>query len=815
MPVRTASLDLLSRDLTLAARQLRSARAFTVAAILTLAVGIGATAAVFSLLNAVVLHPLPFAEPDRVVNLRPARDGTALLASSGLEFATWRALPGVFSAVAASTPGVPFVLDHGDRPTVVTGTRATAGIGRVLGVAPELGRGFTEADDQPGAPRVVILGHKLWAEQFQRDRAIVGRTIRLGNDTYAVIGVMPASLDPVSNGDVLWTPLALTTDALQDFRTRSLQVTARLAPTVSLAQAASAVDAAERRLAAERPMWGPNSSAQAHRFADDLIGNLRSRLFILLGAVSFVFLIACVNVANLLLARGNTRTREMAVRTALGAARGRLVRQLLTESAVLCLFAGALGAALAYALVRGLVAVSPPGVPRIEEARMDGMALLFTLAVSAVCSVVVGLLPAVRVAGAALHATLREGGRGSSESRSSERGRSLLMAAELALAMTLLSGAALLIRSAWEIGRVDPGFNSDRVLTAQMLLPAARYPDLATGARAYRQIQDEIARVPGVSSTAFTSSLPLAGGVRAGIGAEGHPMTDGGRFIADLRLVSPGYFRAIGMRLQSGRDFTRTDDAAAPKVAIVNETLARKFWPNQNPIGKRFEGMNPNHQNFMEVIGVVADAHNVGLDQAPAAEFYIPLEQMPPAMWAIAGPGLTVVARTAPAPATMERAVRNAVAAVDPSLPVANVATMESVVRGSRAAARFNLLLLSALGAIALVLATVGVYGVIAYSNSQRTREIGLRLALGASPAGIAALVGRRALAPIVAGTIAGGVLALLTTRLLREQLFGVAPGDPLTLTAIAALLLAISFVAALIPVRRAMRVPPVVALAG
>ncbi|HVX38188.1 MAG TPA: ABC transporter permease [Gemmatimonadaceae bacterium] len=814
MPVR-ASLDVVVQDVTFALRQLRGARSFTIAAVATLAIGVGATAAVYGLLDAVVLRPMPFVQPDRVVNLHPARDGNPIATASGLEFATWRALPGVFTGVAAYAPQQGFILDRGDTPEVVSGTRASADFTRVLGLTPELGRTMMPSEDVPGGPRVVLLAHGLWMRLFHGDRAAIGTPLRLNGESYTVIGVMPPRFDEVSGGDQLIAPLALSSAALLDFKARTLQLVGRLAPGVSLEHASSTIDAAEQRLAAQYPMWGRGYTAQVRRYADDLIGNLRARLFILLGAVSFVFLIACVNVANLLLARGGARAREMAIRAALGAERARLVRQLLTECGVLCAIAGTLGVILAVGIVRGLVAMSPPGVPRVAEARVDGGVVAFTFAVAALCIILVGLLPALRGTSTRLESALREGARGTSDGPTRERGRVVLVAAEVALAMALLTGAGLLLRTAWSIGHVDPGFDSANVLTAQVLLPPARYPDLGSGARAYRAIRDQVASTPGVRVAAITSSAPLGGAIRAGIGAEGHPMTDGERLIVDLRIVSPHYFATLGIRLRAGRDFTTADGASAPNVAIIDEALARRLWPGQTAIGKRIEGMDPSHQHFMTIVGVAAEARDVGLDQAPAAEFYIPIEQMPPAIWHASQGALAIVARTAAAPAAMERPVRRAVAAVDPSLPIASVSTMDALVRSSRAAARFNTMLLTALGAIALVLAAVGVYGVIAYSVSQRTREIGLRMALGATPAAIAMLVVRRGLAPIVVGAAAGALMSLVATRVLREQLYGVAPGDPATIAAIAALLLAVSFAAALIPARRAMRIPPVRALIG
>jgi predicted permease len=552
------------------------------------------------------------------------------------------------------------------------------------------------------------------------------------------------------------------------------------------------------------------------RFSDDVVGNVRPRLFILLGAVSFVFLIACVNVANLLLARGGGRAREMAIRAALGAERRRLVRQLLTESGVLALAGGAAGVALAFGLVRGLVAASPPNVPRIDEARIDGAVLLFTLVAATLCSLLVGLVPALRSVSPMLSSTLRESGRGVGQTRTRERTRGVLVGGEVALALALLTGAGLLLRTAWKINHVDPGFDGNHVITARVLVPLSRHPDLASGVRKYGAIRDAAARTPGVESSALTSAVPLGPSLQAGVGAEGQPLTDGARLITAVRMVSPNYFGTLRIRLLVGRDFTDHDDGNAPLVAIVNETMARKFWPGQQAVGKRIEGMDPSHRHLMEVVGVVADPRNSSLDQTPVPEFYIPFEQMPPSLWGAIQASMVIAARTAPAspfPGTIVRAIRRAVDSVDPSLPIADIATMDDVVKTSRAQARFNTLLLSVFGVVALLLASVGVYGVVAYAVRQRTREIALRMALGATGTGVAALLVRRALIPVGLGAAVGIALAAATSRLLRDQLYGVAPGDLTTMSAVTTLLLIVSLAAVCIPAWRAMRISPARAL--
>jgi predicted permease len=493
---------------------------------------------------------------------------------------------------------------------------------------------------------------------------------------------------------------------------------------------------------------------------------------------------------------------------------GRFSGQLLTESGVLTAIAGVVGIMLAFGLVQGLVAVSPPGVPRIEQARVDGPLLLLTLAVSVACSLAVGLAPAFRAADSSPYATLRESGRGTGETKKSQWSRAGLVAAEVALTMALLGGAGLLIRTAWAISHVDPGFDADHLLTAQVVLPATRYPDMPSGVQAYRRITDEIGRTPGVRSAALTSSLPFATSIRAGVGAAERPQTDGERLIATARLITPKYFSTMKTRLSGGREFSPTDDANASNVVIVNAALAKRLWPGERAVGQRMEGMDPSHQHFMAVVGEVADTRDVALSQPAAPEFYIPFEQTPPMLWAGVQGSLTIVARTTAAPETMERAIRGAVHSVEPGVPLAKVATMNSLVRSSRATERFNTLLLSAFGGIGLLLASIGVYGVIAYSVSQRTREIGLRIALGATPVRVATLVVGQGLMPVAAGALAGGGLSLMTARLLRDQLYGVPPADPMTMVLVGAVVFVVAVIAACIPTRRAMSISPATALA-
>ena len=808
----------LRQDAAFAIRQLGRARSFAAVAVGTLALGIGATAAVFGALHAVVLRPLPFADPERVVVVQPTQRGVLAGAASNAEFSAMREQTRAFEAVAAVVAQAGFTLAGvgGDAtPEVIGGSIASGDFFRVFGVTPALGRGFVETDDQPGAPRVVVLSDRLWRRKLGGDRAVLGTTLQLNGQPHEVIGVMPPSFDLTGQSDELWTPFRLSREELDNPSGRYLQIVARLRPGVTRAQASAAADAAERGLAARKPQMGKVVGAYVVGYAEKLVGDSAGRLLVLLGAVGFVLLIACVNVANLLLARGTVRAKELAVRAAVGAGRGRLVRQLLAESLVLALLGALLGVGLAHFLVRGLVAIAPQGVPRLEQARVDGAVLAFTLGVAVLCSLLVGLLPALRSAGAALQAALQTRGALINHGPTGGMIRQLLVAAEVALAMTLLTGAGLLIRTAWHVRQVDPGFEPSHVLSARLILPAGRYADAPAIVRAYREINDAVAAVPGVRSASLAVAVPLSGSsVHSSFVVEGQPTAPGERPTAALNIVSPGYFATLGIPFLDGRDVLPTDDASSPDVVVVSQSLARRHWPGERAVGKRINLFgSPETPRWVEVVGVVGDLHGASLTETAEPTLYIPFAQLEIRMWGAMQRSLVIVARTAPEPATLVPAIRRAVMTVDPSLPLADQNTLEELLAGSLATARFNTQLLTTLGLIALLLASVGVYGVVAYFVSQRTQEIGLRMALGATPAQVWRLVVRRGLAPIVWGVGAGALMSLATARLLQGQLYGVESKDPVTLVGVALLLLLVSVLATYVPARRAMRVAPAVAL--
>jgi predicted permease len=808
----------LVQDVVFALRQLRRARAFTVVAVLTLALGIGATAAVFSALDAVALRPLPYANADRIVDVYPARRGTTTDPSPP-EVLAYRRIA-AFEHVAAAVLQAGITLRLGDVPEMINGGRVNADYFAVFGAHPYIGRTFTADEDSPGRADVAVISYRLWMSHFNGDRAAVGRTVEIDGAPHTIIGVMPRDFDVTKESEDIWTPIAFSAEDATKFGEHYLKVLARLRPNVTLSQARAQAIPVERSVLEQmqhRPSDLTEYGVELHRYRDDLVGNYGSLLLVLLGAVSFVLLIACGNVANLLLARGSARAKELAIRAALGAGRGRIVRQLLTESLVLSLTGAVAGLAVAFALLRVILAVSPDSIPRLEQARLDWRVLAFTLGVGVVTAIIAGLVPALRAARPRLQQTLREGGRGSA---TRDRLRPVLVGAEVALAITLLVGSGLLIRSAWLMQHVDPGFDPRGVLTSRLVLPAAHYPTPESVVRAYTEIRDEAARIPGVRSAALASVVPLSGSsMQSSIAPEGRPLAENSPQ-ANVRFTSDGYFATMRIPIVAGRDLSSSDNANAPYVAVINEALARLLWPNTDPrdaLGKRISAIGTKKDpEYREVVGVVGNLHDAGLNQVPAPEFYLPYQQTPDLLWPLIQRSLVVVVRgpeTKGAPEALVRPLGRAVARVDASLPLTETKSMSEFLHASLATARMNTMLLSILGGIALILAMVGIYGVVSYFVNQHVHEIGIRMALGATPSLIWGLVMRRGLTPIVAGLVVGITLSLLTTGVLRQQLFGVTAHDPLTLGGVGALLLVIAVIAMYVPARRAMRVAPIVAL--
>jgi putative ABC transport system permease protein len=807
-------MDALLQNVRFAVRSLRKSPALTASVVLTLALCIGATTAIFSVVYAVLFRPLPFADPGGILLVRT----------------TWKDLPSSFSVgnwadvkrqattfrYFVPAYGESFNLAGADTPENVDGARVGADYFAMLGVQPALGRSFRAEEAGPGRADVVLLSDGLWRRRFGGDPGVVGAEVRLDGRTHTVIGVMPASMDYALFDEELWVPTAFTPQQVAEHDEHFLSVLGRLKPGITTAQADAEMRGLARWLEATYPKENRDRGIVMSPFMEELVGDYRPRLYVLLGAVAFVLLIACANIANLLLARGAARSHEIAIRAAIGAGRGHLLRQALTESLVLAGAGGLLGLLLGYWGVTLLVAFGPEDVPRLAQARVDGPVLAFALGLTALSGVVFGLAPALRSAARLPHEALKEGGRTGSRAGSRDRLRNVLIVSEIALALVLLTGAGLLIRSAIALNGVDPGFDPRGVVAGRVSLPAVAYETPEQVTRAFERIEERLSAVPGVASGALVSSAPLEDGGSNGLVPEGRPLDISSSINSLMRLVTRGYFATMRIELVRGRTFTADDQRGAPLVIVINETLAREAFPGQNPIGKRIACCEPGPDGspgWKEVVGVVNDVRARGLDAEPVPEFYLPMLQSPAAAWSWTDRTMTVAVRAQGDAVSLMTPLRRAVAEVDPALPLYNFGTMQGRLMDSLAQSRFSTMLLTVFGAIALILAAIGVYGVISYGVTQRTQEIGIRMALGARHADVLALVVRHAAVLAGIGLVVGLAGALALSRLVSSLLFRVSPTDPPTFATGMVVLTAVAVLAATLPARRAARTDPVVAL--
>jgi putative ABC transport system permease protein len=802
----------LLQDLRYAVRALRKSPAFTAVALATLALGIGANTAIFSVVNAVLLKPLAFPEPGRLVAFNQTLPSKGIPASgvSYPNFVDFASRSRSFEQLAAVRMHDFTLTGRGEPALVVAGT-ATGSFFPMLRAAPLLGRALGASDEAPDAPPVAVLSESLWRERFGADPAAVGKTVRLDERVFTVVGVMPRSFrsPPDRPPAQLWTPL-VQDPVFKDLRERRkghyLTVVGRLRPGVALPTADAEVSTIARALSRQYPKENEGWGAQVVPLAESLVAGVRTALWVLLGAVVLVFLIACVNVANLMLVRSSARARELAVRTALGAGRGRLARQLLTESLVLGLAGGALGVSLALAAMRALRAWLPADLPRVTEVGIDGRVLLFSFLASLAATVVFGAGPALAAGRTNLSAALREGSAGAGESGRRRRLRGLLIAGETAFSFVLLVGAALLIRSFVKLQEVPLGFRPSGVLTAGMSLPRAQYTEPAQWRTFYTSLVDRLEAEPGVEGAAAALPLPLTGGgLNFSFSIEGRG--DEGSFdrSANYTAATPQYFRVLGVPLVSGRAFTDRDSADSPRICVISAAFARRYFPGEDPVGRRlvFGFQEPVGR---EIVGVVGDVKRDGLALPSQPEMYVPFAQEP--WWAA-----YALVRTSGDPARLSSAVRADVKALDPGLPLEDVAPMRQFVEESVAQPRFRTTLLGLFGAAALLLAVLGIYGVISYSVGRRTREVGIRLALGAAPADVRRMVLSEGLGLVGAGLALGLAGAFLATRSLSSLLFEVSPLDASSYGGVAALLLLAGLAASWLPARRATRVDPVSAL--
>jgi putative ABC transport system permease protein len=762
----------------------------------------------FSAVHAILLRDLPYPDPDRLVMIWEKRAAEGVLDNvvSPADFLDWSRMNGAFERMAA-LDRVTVDMTGTQEPVRIRAGKVSPGFFEVLGVQPMSGRSFRDEEATVGRNRVVILTHTLWQKRFSSDRSVVGRRILLDSVPHEVVGVLPEDFEFPNTDLELWIPLALAGGTAAPTRTNHyLAVYARLKNGVTLERARADMERVGALLQRQYPEANRNHTAYVSPLRDELHAPVRDGLVGLLAAVAFVLLIACVNVANLLLAKAASRRREMAVRAALGAGRHRLAGQALTESVLLAIAGGLAGLVVAHAGINLLRQLTPAGLPilGIADVALDLPVLSFTFLLSIGAGLAFGLLPAWHLASQDVNESLKDGARSTGGAR--RRLRMALVISEIALASLLLVGAGLTLRSFQALLRADTGFNQKNILTAFITLPDLRYTNDARRVAVYDQIERRFARLPGVSSVGATSHLPLADqDSRSGVVIEGREPTPDTPTRAHPRAVTPGYFKTMGITLKAGRNFAVSDDSQAPFVVIVNETMADRYWPGASPIGRRMRLGNKGAR-WREVIGVVTDTKDWGLDRRANPEMYLPQRQM---VWT----GLTYVLATAGDPAALAGAVREQLREVDPDLPLSDVRTMEQVAARSVAARRGAMLLLAIFGGLALVLAAAGIYGVMAHVVAQRTAEIGVRMALGSTPAGVMRLILLEGSANAAAGLALGLAAGVAIMRLFSTALYGVRAGDPITLAGVAVILLGTSLVACLVPARRAMRVDPVQAL--
>ena len=801
------------QDFRYALRQLRKHPAFATVAVLTLALGIGANTAMFTVVHAVLLRPLAFHDPARLI-LVAERNDFNTISVSYQNYLDWRDQSSSFAVPLQATQGAAATLTGTGEPERLSLRRISAGLLPMLGVTPVIGRGFADSDDRAGAAPVVLLGYGLWQRRFGGSRDVVGTTLDLDAHPCTVVGVLPRGFEILQPADV-FVPFHPWGATLPDDRNWHPGIIAvgRLKEGVSRRQATTEMVAIAGRLEKQYPDFNTGISAEVVGLQDQMVQNVRPALWVLLGAVSFVLLIACANVTNLLLARAASRGREVAIRTALGAGRARLVRQLVTESLVLSLLGGVVGLFLAWLSLGALLRLAANALPAAFSVELDPTVLAFTFVVAAGTGLVFGVAPALRATKLDLRDVMNEGSHGSSGAPRARRLRGLLITAESALAMLLLVGAGLLLQSFERLNAVSPGFQADHLLVADLPLSQGAYSRPEQRAEFFDRVLERASALPGVRSVGAASFLPVSGGGSAlHFNITGRPVNGPNDYTAaGYRVVTPGYFQTLGMPLLKGRFFAATDDERAPSVVIINSTMARTSFANQNPLGQRMQlGATPDNEiPTMEVVGVVGDVIQ-GLDVDAKAEMYLPYRQGDRLLPAFL---MSVVMRTAGEPLSQTAALRRAIAGIDPAQPLVKPRTMEDNVATSVAQPRFRTWLIGIFAGLALLLAAVGIYGMLSYSVTQRTREIGIRVTLGAERSHILRTVAGEGLRFTLLGVALGVAGGLALTRLLQGFLFGVSAFDPGAFVGAAVLLVGVAVAASLVPARRATRVDPLVAL--
>ena len=799
---------MILKDIRYGIRSLARHPGFTAVALLTLALGIGANTAIFSVVNAVLLRPLPYADPERIVWLWDTIPQLPTAPTSLPEFLDWKQQNRSFEHLAAFQTGNMFI-DSGDGTEDVPVGLVTPEMFSLFHVNPIIGRTFTDEETLPGRFRVAVLSHSTWQSRFGSDPNILGRTIQLNARPYTIIGVMTAGFSFPDRAK-LWIPLRIDPANL-DRGPHYLNVVGRLKTDVTRTQAQADMSALAARLSTQYPEKTSGHGVKIVGLADVVVGDIGLALFVLLGAVGFVLLIACANLANLMLARIGGREREIAVRTALGASRLRIVRQLLTESLLLAVAGGGVGLLLAIWAVRWLVSMSPDTIPRVNEISVDLRVAGFTLLASVATGVLFGVVPAWQASRTEFTDALKESGRTTAGVRK-QRLRSALVVSEVALSLVLLVGAGLLIRSFAKLNQVDPGFNPEKVLTMGVSLLPNNYPEDQQVATFYSQILERSATVPGVISVSATAGLPLSGSDttdnftiegRPAIAKEAEPLTE-------YWVVTPRYFQSMGIALLAGRDFSDTDTKQSPNVVVINDEFRRRHFGLENPLGHRLR-LQGQERDPLLIVGVVSNSRNIGLDEDPRVAAYVPFLQDP--LSKNLARSLTIVARTKLDPGAVTGSLRALVTSMDKSVPVYSVKPMTEYLRDSLSRRRFSMVLLSTFSGVALVLAALGIYGVISYGVIQRTHEMGIRMALGAQRSDVLKLVLRQAMIVVLIGVGIGLLGSWALTRLMKSLLFNVSVTDPLTFAGIAVLMILIALLACLIPATRATKVDPLVAL--
>jgi putative ABC transport system permease protein len=804
-------METLLRDVRHALRAMRRSFSFTTMVMLCLALGIGANSAIFSIVDAVLLRPLPFEDPERLAYLPDVHQGPdekpEEFPVSPSNYVAWKERNRSFQGVEAMTVRS-FNLTEDGEPERIEGAAVSAGLFPMLGVRPVLGRTFQTEDDQPGRDTVVVLSNGLW-RRLGGEKNMIGSTLRLDGMAYTVLGVLPPGFHLIEDAD-LWVPLAINAGNMPRKMSHYLHVLGRLKPGTSVESAQQEMSAIARTLEQEAPDMNAGWGVKVKTLRDRLVGDVRKGVLVLMAAVGFVLLIACVNVANLLLARSADLSNQLALRAALGADRRRVVQQVLIESVTLAVAGGVLGFVFAVLAVRPLLALSPVGHEVFRNVHIDAKVFLFTLALSILTGLAFGLIPAFRAARPNLYKLLQSSGRRSTDSGSGRRFQSILVVLEIALALVLLVGAGLMIKSFRHLQKIDPGFSPENLLTLEMAIPKAKYPEDPDRSAFVQRVLDRVSRLPGVVSAGTTTSLPINElSTSTGFLVEGRPPAkDGELLLAHFRRISPAYLQTLKVPLVKGRWFTQQDTRDSPRVVLISQSMAERYWPDQDPLGRRIQRPSTQESPWLTVIGVVGNVNEspLGTEDESGATFYLPYTQS-------ATPEVSLVVRSSTPPKSLIGTIRRAVQEVDREQPIQKIATMEERLSNSASKQRFSTFLLSFFAGLGVLLASIGIYGVISYSVNQRVHEFGIRMALGAQPGDVLRMVLRRGLTLTFAGLGLGLLGALVLSRWLVGLLYDVQATDPWTFTQISLILTAVALLASYLPARRATRISPMISL--